>query len=245
MKNQTRLTADRECLTRLHLCKQKGTFNKSLIMQLLLRYSSFYGRLLFLLCFTFQQENTTAQLVNKAPNSLNQKPTSQQKGQSQVVNGKQDAKATMNTASVTKLGEASQGDYIAWLKSKEQCESQKTVDESGCVLIKYSDGGVKKFCNGSLVEVTTPNGRPHPIRGSKITQYVMKLDPPNNPQQADISYKWISAFNQQVLNEISKFLRTEGELNEFLSRENSICRGNIYKQLEYRTIFVQEYLMAR
>lgn len=139
----------------------------------------------------------------------------------------------------------SEEDGYAYLQTKKYCEFEKAVDDDGCVVIQYVDGGSKKICNDFLVEVITPDGLKHRITNYTFKQFVMKLDPPNNPPQNDVTYKWISGFNTEALKDISKLLKTDTDLNKFLKREYTICKDNVYRQMEYRSIFLQEYYKAK
>lgn len=149
----------------------------------------------------------------------------------------------MSVGNYSRMG--NEADGYAYLATKESCDFEKTVDDSGCVVIAYADGGKKKVCNGLLFEVITPDGVRHPIRNWSIKQYVMKIDPPQNPTQTDVSYKWINSFNAEELSEIGKCLRTDEAMAVYLKREYASCKDNIYKQMEYRSIFLQEYYKAK
>ena len=132
-----------------------------------------------------------------------------------------------------------------YLESKASCEFQKTIDDDGCVIIKYADGLIKKVCKGNVREVITPDGKKHVIKVMIAYQYVMKLPAPPNPTESDNSFKWVTSYNLSLMNEIKDHLTTDKALQDYLSRESNACNGNVYKEIEYRTIFLEEYLQAK
>ncbi len=209
----------------------------------LIRFSKF----LLLLVFVSMQQQTTGQAKMKARPLINQ--NSAVRLATDTPFRKKNIDLQNNTTiSVTDKNFAVMGsekDGYAYLQTKQYCEFEKAVDDNGCVVIHYVDGGSKKLCNDYLVEVITPDGIKHPIRNYTMKQYVLKLDPPNNPSQTDVTYKWISGFNAEALNDISKLLKTDADLNKFLKREYASCKDNVYKQMEYRSIFLQEYYKAK
>jgi hypothetical protein len=139
-------------------------------------------------------------------------------------------------------------DLKPFLASKQNCDFEKAIDTNGCILVKYNDGLIKKICNGSVVEVITPDGKKHVARiaGSTFYHYVVRIPSPQNPSATDISYKWLVAYNENLLTEISVLLGDNQNLvTQFKNREKIKCEHNIYKEIEYRTLFIEEVLKAK
>ncbi|MCY7422645.1 MAG: hypothetical protein LH478_12985 [Chitinophagaceae bacterium] len=206
-----------------------------------------FSKFLLLLALVSVHEQTTGQAKMRARTLTNQNnavrlatDSPSTKRNVEIQNNK-----TISASSRNIVAMGNETDGYAYLQSKKYCGYEKSVDDEGCVVIQYVDGGAKKLCNDMLVEVMTPDGIKHPIRTNSIQQYVMKLDPPNNPPQTDVTYKWISGFNAEELNEISKLLKTDAAINQYLKREYANCKDNVYKQMEYRSIFLQEYYKAK
>ena len=135
-----------------------------------------------------------------------------------------------------------------YLQSKAGCDYEKAMDTSGCVLVKYTDGLTKKICGGKLVEVVTPDGRKHvaKLAGATAYMYVMPVPPPPNPSDTDTAAHWLSSYNANLLDEISGlFADNQTLINQYLGKEQSKCNGSVYKQIEFRTIFIEEFLKAK
>ena len=132
-----------------------------------------------------------------------------------------------------------------YLVSKKDCEFVKSIDADGCVIIRYSDGLVKKVCNGYISEVITQDGRLHIIRPPNyVRDYVMRVPYPPNPAATANSSDWLNAYNLSLLDKIEKLLKNNATIKEYQSREKANCRGNIYREIEYKTIFLEEFFKA-
>ncbi len=132
-----------------------------------------------------------------------------------------------------------------FLISKKDCAFEKTIDNAGCVVIKYTDGLIKKMCGGYVTEVITPDKKRHIIRVMVIQQLVMKIHPPANPAKTDNAFNWLTFYSNNLLKEIEKDINNTNLFNQYTSRENALCGDNIYKAIEYRTIFLEEFLGAK
>jgi len=76
--------------------------------------------------------------------------------------------------------------------------------------------------------------------------YVIPIPPPPNPANSDNSYKWLVGFNDDLLKEVSGFFGDdEASVNKFLDNEQIKCNGNIYQEIQFRTIFIDEFLKAK
>ncbi len=206
-----------------------------------------FSKFLLLLTLVSMHEQTTGQAKMKARPLTNQNNAVRLATDSSFRkrNVEMQDKTTIDASGKILIAMGNEKDGYTYLQTKQYCEFDKSVDDEGCVVIHYGDGGSKKLCKDMLVEVVTPDGLRHPIRANSIKKYVMKLDPPNNPSQTDVTYKWISGFNAEALNDISKLLKTDADLNKYLKREYASCKDNVYKQMEYRSIFLQEYYKAK
>ncbi len=137
-------------------------------------------------------------------------------------------------------------DLRPFLQSKANCDFEKAVDSNGCIIIRYTDGLTKKICNGILKEVITPDGIRHITIIYTTYSFTMTLPPPPNPEQADISYQWISTYNDNLMKDITGALGDDSAMiNQYNMNEAAYCKGSIYKQIEYRTMFLEEFLKAK
>jgi hypothetical protein len=77
-----------------------------------------------------------------------------------------------------------------YLKTKSDCDFEKTIDNDGCIIIKYNDGFIKKSCDGNVVEVITPDGKKYVSRfgGYNILMAVLPIPPPPDPLSTDTDY---------------------------------------------------------
>ncbi len=139
-------------------------------------------------------------------------------------------------------------DLDPYLRSKQNCDYEKAIDSNGCVLVKYTDGFTKKICDGQLVEVVMPDGKKHVSRfgNTKMYMYVTPLPPPPNPTNSDTAFNWLIAYNKNLLDEISGLFADDQDLvSRFMTREKDKCNGSLYKEIEFRTIFIEEFLKAK
>ena len=139
-------------------------------------------------------------------------------------------------------------DLTPYLQSKVNCDYEKAIDSNGCVLVKYTDGLTKKICAGKLVEVVTPDGKKHVARlaGTTAYMYVMPVPPPPNPSDTDTAAHWLASYNTNLLDEISGLFADDQTLiTHYMNKEEAKCKGSIYKQIEFRTIFIEEFLKAK
>jgi len=138
-------------------------------------------------------------------------------------------------------------DLKPFLAQKAGCDFEKAVDTAGCVIVRYTDGFAKKICNGDVKEVTTADGRKHVLHWMPSTRmYVMELPPPPNPGQADVAYQWLSNYSDSLMADIKVALGNKpGDIQHYSNNELLACKGNLYKQIEYRTIFLEQYLQAK
>lgn len=135
-----------------------------------------------------------------------------------------------------------------WLATKENCDFEKSLTPDGCIIVKYRDGFTKKVCKGQTTEVITPDGKKHVLRwgNSTVYMYVSGLPAPPNPDAQSPTYKWLANYNEGLMNDILLFLGNQADLvNQYKQNEAVKCTGNIYKQIEYRTIFIETFLEAK
>ncbi|MBA4167028.1 MAG: hypothetical protein H0X41_05715 [Chitinophagaceae bacterium] len=135
-----------------------------------------------------------------------------------------------------------------YLQSKANCDFEKAIDSNGCILVKYTDGLTKKICGGKLTEVVTPDGKKHVARlaGTTTYMYVMPIPPPPNPSDTDTASRWLTHYNGNLMDEISGlFADDENLINQFKTNEHAKCSNSLYKEIEFRTIFIEEFLKAK
>jgi hypothetical protein len=135
-----------------------------------------------------------------------------------------------------------------YLQSKANCDFEKAIDSDGCILVRYTDGLTKKICGGKLMEVVTPDGKKHVARlgGTTTYMYVMPIPPPPNPSDSDTASRWLASYNANLMDEISGlFTDDKNMIAQYISSEKAKCKGSLYKQIEFRTIFIEEFLKAK
>lgn len=136
-------------------------------------------------------------------------------------------------------------DLTPYLNAKSSCDYEKTMDEDGCIIVTYTDGFKKTVCGGAVIDVTLANGKKYVRRmGQGIRHEVMRIPAPN-PTGTETAYNWLVGYNQALLNDIEKYLITKAAFNKYLDTERAVCKGMFYKQIDYRTIFIQEFLKAK
>ncbi len=132
------------------------------------------------------------------------------------------------------------------LQMKSDCETVKTLDADGSILIRYPDGFSKKMNNGALIEITTADGVRHVTRRMPYTPVihlaVIKVPPPI-PGPNDPLYKWLKEFNTSLESDITDLIGQSG-WSQLLSDESEVCNNNIYKQIQFRTKFLENYSTA-
>ena len=136
--------------------------------------------------------------------------------------------------------------FDAFLQMKAGCETVKTLGDDGSILIRYPDGFTKKMYDGLLVEVITADGVRHvpKRRPYKPTLYldIIRIPPPV-PGINDPLYKWLNDFNQSLESDIRDLIGKTG-WGQFLGDESEVCNNNIYKQIQFRTKFLENYSTA-
>jgi hypothetical protein len=139
-------------------------------------------------------------------------------------------------------------DLGPFLQAKAGCDFERAFDDNGCVLVRYTDGFTKKICNGRVTEVITTDGRKHVSRfgNMNIKMYVIPVPAPANPSGSDNSYQWLVAYNQDLLDEISGlFGDSKAMIKKFSDNEQLKCKGNIYLEIQFRTILIGDFLKAK
>jgi hypothetical protein len=133
----------------------------------------------------------------------------------------------------------------SYLQMKADCEVVKTLDRDGSILIRYPDGFTKKYYYGLVVEVITPDGIRHvPKRRPYIphTRIAIIRIPPPVPPASDPLYKWLWQFNSDLEIDIRGSIGGgQARWNEFIADENDACGDNIYKQIQFRTSFLENF----
>lgn len=140
------------------------------------------------------------------------------------------------------------GDLTVFLQSKQNCDFEKAVDSNGCIIVRYTDGLTKKICKGSLTEVITPDGRRHVSKYGNMTMfmYVMPIPAPPNPSDSDTAFNWLVAYHDNLMDEISALCSDNKDIiSQFTVNEKAKCNGSLYKEIEYRTMFIEEFLKAK
>ena len=135
-----------------------------------------------------------------------------------------------------------------WLATKESCDFEKSLTPDGCIIVKYKDGFTKKVCKGKTTEIITPDGKKYVLRWGNTTayMYVSGLPAPPNPDAQSATYKWLTNYNEGLMNDILLFLGNQADLiDQYKQNEAIKCSGNIYKLIEYRTIFIETFLEAK
>ena len=134
-----------------------------------------------------------------------------------------------------------------YLKEKAACDFEKSVDNEGCILIKYADGFIKKVCEGVTQEVITKDGKKYVKRTYQTMKMeVQALPPPPNPSTADPVYKWINKVSEDLLSDVKLLMGNDNQLvTDYMSRENAKCNGSIYRRIEYRMIFIENFYEAQ
>lgn len=136
-------------------------------------------------------------------------------------------------------------DLKPYMQTKATCDFVKTIEEDGCILVTYSDGFKKQICKGEVIEVTLANGKKYRKRaGPSLRHLVMRIPVPN-PTGTETAYNWLVSYNAALLNDIKEYLGTDLAFNTYLASEKAVCKGMFYKQIDYRTIFIQEFLKAK
>lgn len=135
-----------------------------------------------------------------------------------------------------------------FLQMKADCEITKSIDDDGKISIRYPDGFIKKYSNGTVVEVITPDGVRHV---PKYTYYpsiklaVIQIPPPV-PGANDPIYIWLVKFRSDLETDIRRSIGGgDARWQQFLSDENTVCQNNIYKQIQFRTAFLENYATAQ
>jgi len=135
-----------------------------------------------------------------------------------------------------------------YLQMKADCEITKSIDDDGKIFIRYPDGFIKKFSNGIIVEVITPDGVRHV---PKYTYYpsiklaVIQIPPPV-PGANDPIYIWLVKFRSDLETDIRRSIGGgDAGWQKFLNDESKVCQNNIYKQIQFRTAFLENYATAQ
>jgi len=129
-----------------------------------------------------------------------------------------------------------------YLESRQDCNVERSIDSNNCVLVKYPDGLIKKICDGKVTEIVTPDGKKHIIPVFSMKMYVPTLPPPNLNSN-DPTYKWLAGFNNELLKDIEKLLNMDqGLINQYLLREGTQCKQDIFQQVVYRMTFMENFL---
>lgn len=136
-----------------------------------------------------------------------------------------------------------------FLQQKAACEMSKSIDAAGNIIIRYADGFTKKLLQGKYPsEVITPDGVRHvPQRPPMITEPMMvNTLPPPLPPQGDPMYKWLERFNKDLGTDIKQLIAGSSYgWDGFLQDEDMVCHGNIFKQIQFRTIFLAKFNAAK
>jgi hypothetical protein len=135
-------------------------------------------------------------------------------------------------------------DYLA---PKASCDYDKAIDSNGCIITQYTDGFTKKICNGIVTEVITADGHRYVLKRlpPNIKIYITPLPPPPNPGVADPSYTWLNNYSNELLKDVKTLLKNSDALvKTYLDGEYEACNNNVYKQIEYRTVFLQTVYQA-
>ncbi|MBS1606769.1 MAG: hypothetical protein JST42_29200 [Bacteroidetes bacterium] len=136
-----------------------------------------------------------------------------------------------------------------YLQMKADCDITKSIDDDGRIMIRYPDGFIKKFSNGIVVEVITPDGvrhvPKHPYYPPTIRLAVIQIPPPV-PGTNDPIYLWLVKFRADLETDIRRSIGGgDARWQQFLSDENTVCQNNIYKQIQFRTAFLENYATAQ
>lgn len=136
-----------------------------------------------------------------------------------------------------------------FLQQKAACEFSKSIDADGNIVIRYADGFVKKLLQGKYpLEIITPDGVRHvPQRPPVRTEPMMVNQlPPPLPPEADPLYKWLESFNNDLGDDIKRLMANSSYgWNGFVQDENRVCHNNLYKQIQFRTIFLAKFNAAK
>jgi len=136
-------------------------------------------------------------------------------------------------------------DLSPYLQEKVGCNFVKTIDDNGCIWVTYTDGFEKQICSGDLIEVKLANGKKYRRKsGQTIRHEVMRVPAPN-PTGTETAYKWLMSYNTDLLDDIKNLVGTVNAFNIYLANERAVCNGMFYKQIDYRSIFIQEFLKAK
>lgn len=135
-------------------------------------------------------------------------------------------------------------DLGKYLEGRQDCNVEKSIDSNNCVLVKYPDGLIKKICDGKLTEIVTPDGKKHTVRVYQVYMYVPKLPPPQ-VSSSDPTYVWLASFNDELLKDIENLLNKDKDLiNQYLQREGIQCQKDVFRQVEYRMTFMENFLIT-
>jgi hypothetical protein len=133
-------------------------------------------------------------------------------------------------------------DLGKYLQSRQDCNVEKSIDSNNCVLVKYPDGLIKKYCDGKLTEIVTPDGKRHAL--NQVYMYVPKLPPPQVSSN-DPTYVWLASFNDELLKDIQNLLNKDQDLiNQYLQREGLQCQKDVFRQVVYRMTFMENFLVT-
>ena len=123
-------------------------------MQIFHDYFIRISKFLLLLTLVIMQEQTTGQGKMKAKINTNQNNTVRLATDSPSIKRnveiQDNQKISATSRNIIAMGNEKEGDD--YLQTKKYCEFDKSVDDDGCVVIHYVDGGSKKLCNNMLVE---------------------------------------------------------------------------------------------
>jgi hypothetical protein len=135
--------------------------------------------------------------------------------------------------------------FNIFLETKADCDVVKTIDDDGIITIRYPDGFTKIIYSGKLTEIITSDGVHHVLKyhpyNPSVKLAVIQIPPPV-PGPGDPIFLWLSKFNSDLEKDIRVIIGGgDDRWGQFLSNENNVCGGNIYKQIQFRTSFLENY----
>lgn len=137
----------------------------------------------------------------------------------------------------------------AYIQMKADCQVTKSMDDDGSILMRYPDGYTRKFSNGVIIEVITPDGVRHVPRKFPYTPHMLLAViqiPPPVPGINDPVYKWLAKFKSDLESDIREAIGGgDSRWSVFLSDESDACGDNIYKQIQFRASFLENYGKAK
>ena len=138
-------------------------------------------------------------------------------------------------------------DLTPYYREKDNCQSWVNVSCNGSIIVTYSDGTKKIAWNAKVEEVITPDGIKHiqKPRPPCHNCYVVRRTLPLNPDANSKEGMWLQQFNEQLIQDISTLLGDEQMYKYYQKRETVESNGNVYKQMELRTTFIEEYSKAK